>query len=433
MPEVAAMPLAVSVVLFVATVVGFLVRAKHRTTIAFTGAILAVTLGTWLRFYPAENILNAVNYDAVALLLGTMLLASLAGHTGLLQAFAVRAVRAARGRLWLLFLLFCLCSLAASMVFDNVSTVLLLVPVFVSIADVLDRSPVPFLFAGVIFANLGGAGTLIGSTTNILIGTAADLSFSAVFSHLAPLVLAVAAAGAGVFLAAHPSIWRTPATATATPRTIEVRRAIENPRQARILAGVIAGTLTLLFLHHLLGLPAGPIALLGALIGVLAIKADVDATLKAVRWDVLLFLIALFIVVGCVRATGVLDVLGSELAVFAHHNAKLAVVAVFWATMLGSALLGGVPFVMIAVPVLVGWIPTAGPLSILWWALAIGAGLGANLTARSLTALAITPLARSLDISFDFRSWIRHVGPVCLTAALLTTGALLLAEQCIAP
>jgi len=433
MPEVAALPLAVSVVLFVGTVIGALLRANHRTTIAFGGAILAIVLGTWLEFYTAHSILTAVNFDAVTLLLGMMILAGLAGRTGLLQAVAIRAAKAARGRLWLLFLLFCFTALLASMVFDNVSTVVLLVPVFVSIADVLDRSPVPFLFAGIVFANLGGAATLIGSTTNILIGTAAGLSFASVFAHLAPLVCAIGIVGAGVFLATHPSIWRSGKASAASLRALDTRRALEDPRQARILAAVIAGTLLLLFLHNVLRLPAGPIALFGALVGVLAVKADVDTTLKAVRWDILLFLIALYIIVGALGASGMFDVLGNALASFADHNVLLAVVVVLWTALFGSGLLGGVPFIMAAVPVFVGWIPTVGPLSVLWWSLAIGAALGENLTPRSVSALAIAPLARSLGTHLAFRPWIHRVGPVCLVSALLATGALLYVTQCFIP
>ena len=170
-------PLIVSLIAFVLTYVGIFLERVHRTIIALSGAALMIALGSWFGFYDAHSAFGSIDFDTITLLMGMMIVVGLFKETGFFQYLAIRAAKLARGRPWLLLVYLGLVTSVVSMVLDNVTTIIIIVPVTVSMADVLSISALPFLMGEVLLSNIGGVATLIGDPPNILIGSAAGFGF----------------------------------------------------------------------------------------------------------------------------------------------------------------------------------------------------------------------------------------------------------------
>ena len=155
-------PFVVSLLVFVVTYLGIFLEKVHRTIIAIAGAAAMIVLGSWLSFFDAQTAVGSVDFDTILLLLGMMLIVGLLKGTGFFQYLAIRAAKLARGRPWLLLITLGLVTSLVSMVLDNVTTIIIVVPVTISLADVLGISAVPFVMAEVLLSNIGGVATLIG-------------------------------------------------------------------------------------------------------------------------------------------------------------------------------------------------------------------------------------------------------------------------------
>ena len=178
MGQLSVWPLLVSSLIFILTYVGILSERIHRTIVALAGAVLMVAIGSWFSFYDMHRAVDAIDFDTITLLFGMMIVVGLLAETGFFQYLAIRAAKLARGKPWLLLLYLGLVTSLVSMVLANVTTIIIMIPVTLSIADILGISPMPFLISAVLLSNIGGVATLIGDPPNILIGSAAGFSFT---------------------------------------------------------------------------------------------------------------------------------------------------------------------------------------------------------------------------------------------------------------
>jgi len=183
MDPVAIAPLVISLLAFTLTYVGIFLERVHRAIVALSGAALMIALGTWFSFYSTHEAVLSVDYNTITLLMGMMIVVGLFQETGFFQYLAIRAAKLAKGRPWLLLVYLGLVTSVVSMVLDNVTTIIIIVPVTVSVADILGISPLPFLMGEVLLSNIGGVATLIGDPPNILIGSAAGFGFVDFLTH----------------------------------------------------------------------------------------------------------------------------------------------------------------------------------------------------------------------------------------------------------
>ncbi|MCK5827490.1 citrate transporter, partial [Candidatus Bipolaricaulota bacterium] len=337
-------PFIISILAFVLTYVGIFLTRVHRAIIAISGAVLMIAFGTWMSFYDAHQAVYSVDFDTIMLLLGMMLVVGLFKETGFFQYLAIRAAKLAKGRPWVLFVYLGLVTSLVSMVLDNVTTIIIIVPVTVSLADILGISPFPFLMSEVLLSNIGGVATLIGDPPNILIGSAAGFGFLDFLIHLAPIVLlAWLLAQALLLFIFRKDLAKKPSNVESL-MGMDERRAITDPLTTRRMLVTLAATILLFFTHELIGLEPGLVALAGACMGLLWVKPDFDKILQDVHWDVLLFFIALFVIVGGLEASGVIHTLGSGIAALSQHGIALAAVVVLWTGALASGVISNVPF-----------------------------------------------------------------------------------------
>jgi Na+/H+ antiporter NhaD/arsenite permease-like protein len=420
--------LVASVVVFGLTYLAMLTGRVHRTVIALTGAAGMIALGEGLGFYSLQAAGHAVDFNTLFLLLGMMIVVELFKGTGFFQYLAILAAKLTRGRPWLLLIYLGLVTSLISMVLDNVTTILILVPVTVSLADIMDVPPLPFLIGELVLSNIGGVATLIGDPPNILIGSAAGFSFTDFLVHLAPIVLVAWIVAQGFLLALFWRGLRTTPESVKRLMAMNIRRALTDVRVARRMLIVLGATILLFLVHDRIGLEPGVVALLGACAGLLWVRPTLSTVLSAIHWDVLLFFIALFMIVGGLEAGGLLGLLGEGIRTLTVAGMPIAIVAVLWGGALASGVLSNVPFTIAMLPVLKGLSAQGVDVGPLWWALALGVGLGANLTPIGAASnVMVLSLGSSAGAPLDYRTWLRTGSVVALLTLALGTGGVLLA------
>ena len=423
-------PSVVSLLIFVLTYLGIFVEKVHRAIIALAGAAAMIALGSWLSFYDTQDAVRAVDFDTITLLLAMMIIVGLFRQTGFFQYLAVRAAQGAGGRPWLLLITLGLVTSLVSMVLDNVTTIIIIVPVTISLADVLGISAFPFVMAEVLLSNIGGAATLIGDPPNILIGSAAGFSFLDFLTHLAPIVLVVWVLSQALLLFLFRSMLRARPATVDRLLAMDASRAIVDRRTTRRMLIVLGMTLALFFVHDAIALRPGLVALIGASIGLLWIRPDFDRVLKEIRWDVLLFFISLFVIVGALDASGVIETIGRGVTILVDQGIYLAVIVVLWVGALASGIVSNIPFTIAFLPVLERLSAAGVPVAPLWWALALGVGFGANLTPLGSAAnVVVLSLSDSIGERLTFGRWLRTGTWVGLASCIVATLALLAAME----
>lgn len=356
----------------------------HRTIAALVGAILMVIAGEIAGFYDQEAALAAVDANTMLLLLGMMLLVALLRPTGGFEYLAIRLAKlsAASPRRLLVYLTLAVSVL--SMFLDNVTTVIIFAPLTVLITRLLSLNPAPYLMAEAMLSNIGGASTLVGDPPNIMIGSAAGLDFNAFLVHLLPVIVPVWLVTVGLMLVLFREDLcdnngaRVDAKALALD--LDETKAIKDPavlRRVMLAMGIVIG---LFFIHHHLHLYPAFVAFIGLVIALALVRPDPEELLKQAEWPVLLFFAALFILVGGVEASGLLDLIGEGLADLASDPSHLLATALvlMWVAALVSAVVDNIPFTVTMIPIVAGLQAKGLPVEPLWWALAIGVGLGGN-------------------------------------------------------
>lgn len=411
-----------AVLIFVLTLAVVFSERLHRTTIAMVGAAIMLVVGMAMGFYSQSAALAAIDFNTLGLLLGMMILVRLLGQTGFFQYIAILLSKGSRGRPWLLLLGLGAAATLLSMFLDNVTTVVLIVPITILIAEILGIAPAPLLMAEVVLANTGGVATLVGDPPNVLIGSAAGLSFAAFLTHLAPIVaLAWLAAIIVLFIVFRREIAERPRNIKALAQ-LDEGQALNDPAGLRRLLVVLAAVILVFFLEGALGLEPAAVALAGATAALLWVRPDVDETLRHVEWGVLLFFAALFVLTGGLAAAGVLAGLAAAIAELARANLLAASLILLWGAAIISAVVDNIPFTIAVIPLLLQLEALGVEATPLWWALALGAGFGGNGTPIGATANIITVnLSAKTHTPITTLLWLRVGLPVMLVTCLVAS------------
>lgn len=413
---------AAAILIFALTLAVIFSERLHRTTIAMVGAAIMLVVGMAMGFYSQAAALAAIDFNTLGLLLGMMILVRLLGQTGFFQYIAILLSKGSRGRPWLLLLGLGAAATVLSMFLDNVTTVVLIVPITILIAEILGITPAPLLMAEVVLANTGGVATLVGDPPNVLIGSAAGFSFTAFLTHLAPIVaLAWLAAIVVLFVVFRREIAERPRNIKALGQ-LDERQALNDPAALRRLLVVLAAVILFFFLEGALHLEPAVVALFGAAAALLWVRPDVDETLRHVEWGVLLFFAALFVLTGGLAATGVLAGLAAAIADLAGANLLAASLILLWVAAIISAVVDNIPFTIAVIPILLQLEALGVQATPLWWALALGAGFGGNGTPIGATANVITvSLSAKTHTPITTPLWLRAGLPVMLVTCLVAS------------
>jgi len=426
MEPVRIVPVVVASVIFLVTYVGILSEKIHRSIVSVVGAAAMVALGTWLGFYSDVEAFGWIDFNTIALLFGMMILVGIIQSTGLFAYLAVGVARLTRGNpILLVFTLGILTALLSAML-DNVTTIIVVAPVTISIAALVGVSPIPLLMSEVLLSNIGGVATLVGDPPNILIGSAAGLSFNDMLVHLAPIAFAAAIITQLVLLFFFRRELRGGGKAMDALAGLDAKASLVHPRQAIQVTIVFVGTVVLYLLHSQLGIGPGLVALIGASIALLWVRPSIDEVVKSVEWDVLVFFIGLFVIVGGLSAAGVLDFAARAIAALTAQGALVAGVVLLWGSALLSGVVGSIPITMVMIPVLLAFGAQGGAIGPLWWALAIGAGFGGNLTPiGSAAGVLMLSLGRRWGTPITVRRWFESALPATLVSCAVGTVGLI--------
>lgn len=353
----------------------------NKAVIVLTGASLFMVS----KVISQEKAFHEVDWNVIFLLIGMMIVVGIVKQTGLFQYVAIKLAKTAKGDPFMILLYLSITTAVFSALVDNVTTVLILVPITILIAVELGISPIPFVISQIIASNVGGTATLIGDPPNIMIGSAAGLSFMDFVLNLTPLIIILL----GVFAVFAYFAWGRKMTVTneRKARIMEFKESefIEN-RPLLIKSLIVLGLLILGFIFHgALHLEAATIAIAGAsVLMLLTGHKEMTAVFHEVEWETIFFFIGLFIMVGGLVEAGIIKILAEELMSMTGGNVENASYIILWASGIFSGIIDNIPFVATMIPLIDHFAqdPSIGQTAILpvWWSLALGACLGGNAT-----------------------------------------------------
>jgi Na+/H+ antiporter NhaD/arsenite permease-like protein len=410
--------LVLGTVIFIAIYVIIAAEWWHKTLAALIGGLLMILL----RVLDQEEAFHAVDWNVIFLLVGMMLIAHVTAETGVFQWLAIRAAKLADGQPFRLLILLMIVTAVASAFLDNVTTVVLIVPVTIYIADVLGINPKPFLLAEVLASNIGGASTLIGDPPNILIGSAANLGFNEFIVHMAPPVTIILA----LFLLGARFLFRRDLAESAEHRelvlALDERKVITDPVLLRKALFVLAATIGGFLVHRLVHLEPATIALTGAAILLIWTRFPVQKALAEVEWTTLLFFVGLFIMVEGVVKVGLIDLLAERAIDLTGGALAPATFLILWLSLLLSGIVDNIPYTATMIPLVQGLQTSQGHGNALWWALALGADLGGNATLIGASAnIIVANLASRAGHPITFREFLGYGLPVMFLSGIVAT------------
>jgi Na+/H+ antiporter NhaD/arsenite permease-like protein len=422
-------PLWVAAILFVGTYVVIMSDKVNRAIVALIGAAAAILLGVLTQ----DEAMASVDFNTLGLLLGMMLIVNVTRRSGLFQYLAIWSAKKVQARPWGVMVMLSLVTAVLSAFLDNVTTVLLTVPVTLLITEELRVKPYPYLFTQIFFSNIGGTATLIGDPPNIMIGSATGLTFNDFAFGLTPVVLVVMAAT----MVPLYWVWGRHLQAADEDRErvmrFSEREAITEPRLLRqslfVIGLVILGFIT----QRQTGIPPATTAIAGAALLLLLDNLgkpaeqqshNVHAALSEAEWITLMFFLGLFVLVHAVVKVGLIDTAAQALLSATGGDFRITALAILWSSAILSAFIDNIPFVATMIPLIKAMGPSLGgdaALLPLWWALSLGACLGGNGTLIGASAnLVVAGLAERAGTHFRFVPFLKIAFPLMLVSILLS-------------
>jgi Na+/H+ antiporter NhaD/arsenite permease-like protein len=363
----------------------------HKTTAALLGTALVLgvsfvggALNPNLFIFDFEQALGYVDFDVIFLVMGMMIVIGVIEETGIFQWLAYQAYRLSRGRMWLLVAILMIITAVASALLDNVTTMLLMAPITVQIALTVGINPLSLLIPEIMASNVGGISTLIGTPTNILIGSYADLGFNDFLVNLTPGVVVAMAFLIGYVVLRYRKEHQAAGLELSDAMRERLRESgrITQPTKLQKAGLIFAIMLFLFVVGDRIHLVPAVTAILGAVAMLLWVAPDIEEMMHVVDWTTLVFFIALFIAVGALQEVGLISLIATGIGNLVGDNLGLAILVVVWSAALLSGVIDNIPFTAAMLPVvgyLTATIPGAGS-NVLWYGLSIGAAMGGNST-----------------------------------------------------
>ena len=422
-------PMWVSLAVLAATYAAIIAGRHNRAVVALIGAALLVIAGA----LDQAAALRGIDWDTIGLLTGMMIVVTISRRSGLFQYLAVWSAQRVNAHPAGILLMLQIATALLSAVLNNVSTVLMLVPVTLAIAEELEVPAFPYLFAEVFASNIGGTATLIGDPPNIMIGSETGLDFNTFLANVAPVVAIIMIVQAAIV---H-LIWGR--TLRASPESRVLVMGMNAPGLIsdwvllRHSAAVIGAILVAFVLARPLRLQPATIALAGAAALMLldnwqhrgSKQADnVHKTFADVDWTTIFFFIGLFVVVEAVDASGALRLAADQLVSLTGGKLAAAGAVILWASAVLSAIFDNIPFVATIIPVIKGMAGAyadAGHIEPLWWSLSLGACLGGNATLTGASAnLTVAGIAERNGIRFGFMRYMAYGAPMTFVSIAIS-------------
>ncbi len=355
---------------------GLIISEKiDRVIVGILGATLMVSLGIMSQ----DEAIGFMDFNTIGLLIGMMLMVNVIKESGVFEALAIFFAKKAKGDPWKILVLLSVFTAISSAFLNNVTIILLMVPITLFLTEILEVNPLPYLFAEVFLSNVGGTATVIGDPPNTLISNAVGITFNEFFINIAPIVVVIAV----VFLLMFRFMYKNKLVASdeckARIMKLDANNAIHD--RALMYKGVIMLFFTIVgfVFYDALGLELATIALLGAGILMAISKPDINKVILEVEWVTILFFLALFVLVGALEHVGAIDIMAEFMIEVTKGNVFVTCMVILWGAAILSAFLDNIPLVATMIPLILAIEAQTGVQEMsYWWALSLGACLGGN-------------------------------------------------------
>lgn len=406
-----------SITIFLITYIFIIQEKIHRSVVVLVAGALVIAIG----LIHQEQAVEAVDFNTLWLLIGMMMIVGITRKSGVFEYLAIKSAKLSRGNPLFILLTFCVITALASALLDNVTTVLLMVPVTYAITYRLNVNPIPFLLAEILSSNIGGTATLIGDPPNIMIGSAVGLGFMDFVANLILPVVVILIITLAILLLIYKK------GLTADPQNIEEVMALDENEAITDMSllkksmFVLALTILGFILHQSLHLESATIALLGAGLLLLISRVDPEEALETVEWTTILFFAGLFIIVGSLEVNGVIEYVAQQTLNVTGGSELKTGVLVLWMSALASAFVDNIPYTATMIPLLqtVGQISSM-PMDSIWWSLALGACLGGNGTLIGASAnVIVAGMAERNGTPISFLYFLKICFPLMLLSIVI--------------
>jgi len=394
----------------------------HRTIVAMLGAAIIIAIGV----VNQEKAFQYIDFNTIGLLIGMMIIVGITRQSGVFEYLAIKSAKLVGGKPLAILAVLALVTAVASALLDNVTTVLLIVPVTYAITDRLDIAPIPFLFAEIFASNIGGTSTLIGDPPNIMIGSATGLGFMDFVTNLALPIIVILMVTIAIMVFVFRKQLQTTDDRIQSIYELNEKESIKDRSLLKRCLIILGLTIIGFLLHQSLHLESATIALLGAAVLMLITNENPEVVLLNIEWPTIFFFAGLFILVGGLVETGVIELIAKRALLITGGSLIQTGMLVLWLSAIASAFVDNIPFVATMIPLL----HTMGQLSNLpmeptWWALSLGACLGGNGTLIGASAnVIVAGMAERNGTPIRFMEYLKLGFPLMLVSIVLSMGYL---------
>lgn len=408
----------VAVAVFLIVILLIITERVHRTAAAMAGAMVLILTGVM----SADKALSYIDFNTIGVLVGMMIFVAIVRRSGMFEYIAVRAAKAVHGDPWKIMVAFTLITAVLSAILDNVTTVLLVGPMSIAIARMLKIDPVPFLMGQILASNVGGTATLIGDPPNIMIGSAAHLSFMDFLENTGFAVLFILVVLILLMKIVYEKKIELGTVDTGAIEKLDPSKSITNRALMKkgiiVLICVIVGFM----FHDKLGIESSVIALTAAAVMLIIGREDVNEAIQDVEWTTILFFMSLFVVVGGLTETGIIKELASKIINATDGHPMVTMLVLLWASALLSSILDNIPFVATLIPLILAMQADGIDVTSFWWAISLGACLGGNGTMIGASAnVVLSDISTKHGYPITFKSYLKVGMPFMLLSIVIST------------
>ncbi|MDY2725282.1 MAG: ArsB/NhaD family transporter [Anaerostipes faecalis] len=412
-----------AIVIFLFTMAAIITGKIHNTVAAITGAALLVLT----HVLSIEDCVAAVDIETICILVGMMLLVAVIKNSGIFEYIAIKAAKLSKGRPWPIMVTFILITALLSGMLDNVTTVLLVGPMTLAITNILKVDPVPYIITQIMASNIGGTATLIGDPPNIMIGSAAHLSFLDFILNTGFAVIFVLIISFLCFYFIYGKNLLVTDEAIKKVMLLDETKAIKDKKLMHESVIIILIVALCFIFHDQLGMQSCTIAIAAACIMLLIGKQEPEEIIASVEWPTILFFIGLFIVVGGLKKVGVITILANGLISITGGNVIITMLVVLWVSAIVSSFLDNIPFVATLIPMIITMQSKGIDVTPIWWALSLGACLGGNGTLIGASAnVVLSGISKNHGYPITFGQYFKIGFPMMLLSVAICSVFLLI-------
>lgn len=413
----------IAAVIFVAAYAIIISDKIDRTVVALASGALMVVIG----ILNQEEAFRAIDFNTLGLLISMMVIVMITQKTGVFEYLAVKAVKISKGEPWLILAVMSVITAVCSAFLDNVTTILLILPITLSVAKDLRLNPIPFIISEVFASNVGGTATLIGDPPNIMIGAKAGLGFMEFVKNDTPIIIPVLFITTIAFVLIYRNKLHTKEEFKQKILTLNEKEMIKDHILLKKSLSVLGLTIVGFVVHGYIGLESSTVAIIGAVLLMLISGIKVEHVFKEVEWKTIFFFAGLFMLVGGLEKVGILKMIAQGVIDITGGNMMATTLAILWVSAIASAFIDNIPFVATMIP-LIQALGTMGihDLGPLWWALSLGACLGGNGTIIGASANVVASgMAEEAGHKITFAKYFKVSFPVMLITIILCTAYLI--------